>query len=109
MKAIKDYLVGYNNLDVVPFIKAIQKQRELFKGYDLNMFCDGVYLPGLSEKVMYTAQELVFPDNKPGKPFNCSEKRYLAYIKQEEEAGREYSMTMQHRDELLKKQKYICA
>ncbi|EGZ14582.1 hypothetical protein PHYSODRAFT_395325, partial [Phytophthora sojae] len=42
MKSIKDLLILYNNLDVVPFIKAIQAQRELFKRFDLDMFVDGV-------------------------------------------------------------------
>ncbi|GMF35064.1 unnamed protein product [Phytophthora lilii] len=108
MKTIKDLLIWYNNLDVGPFIKAIQKQRELFKRFDLDMFCDGVSLPGLSEKVMYKTQELIFPSKKPGKPFDFPEKRYLGYIKQDEEAKRDFAMTMQHLDKLLKKQKYIC-
>ncbi|KAG2873666.1 hypothetical protein PC118_g24292 [Phytophthora cactorum] len=51
MKSIKDLLIWYNNLDVVPFIKAIKAQRELFKRFDLDMFADGVSLPGLSEKL----------------------------------------------------------
>ncbi|KAJ8566256.1 hypothetical protein ON010_g6870 [Phytophthora cinnamomi] len=81
MKTIEDYLIWYNNLDVVPFIKAIQKQRELLKGFDLGMFCDGVSLPGLSEKVMYQTQELIFPDYKLGKPFDFPDKRYSGNIK----------------------------
>uniref|UniRef100_H3GPU1 DNA-directed DNA polymerase n=1 Tax=Phytophthora ramorum TaxID=164328 RepID=H3GPU1_PHYRM len=40
MKSIKDLLVWYNNLDVVPFIKAIKAQRELFMRFDLDMFAD---------------------------------------------------------------------
>lgn len=108
MKTIKDLLIWYNNLDVGPFIKAIQKQRELFKRFDLDMFCDGVSLPGLSEKVMYKTQELIFPSKAPGEAFDFPEKRYLGYIKQDEEADREFAMTMQHLDELLKKQRYIC-
>ncbi|GMF36857.1 unnamed protein product [Phytophthora lilii] len=108
MKTIKDYLIWYNNLDVVPFIKAIQKQREFFKSFDLDMFCDGVSLPGLSEKVMYKSQELIFPEKKPGKPFDFPEKRYLGYIEQDDKAGRTFAMTMNHLDKLLQKQKYIC-
>ncbi|GMF38191.1 unnamed protein product [Phytophthora lilii] len=49
MKSIKDLLIWYNNLDVVPFIKAMKAQRKLFKRFDLDMFADGVSLPGLSE------------------------------------------------------------
>ncbi|GMF40252.1 unnamed protein product [Phytophthora lilii] len=67
MKSIKDLLIWYNNLDVVPFIKAIKAQRELFKRFDLDMFADGVSLPGLSEKVMYQTcfNNLQYPDKKP--------------------------------------------
>ncbi|KAE9289648.1 hypothetical protein PR003_g25498 [Phytophthora rubi] len=108
MKTIKDYLIWYNNLDVVPFIKAVQKQREFFKTFDLDMLSDGVSLPSLSEKVMYKSQELIFPSKKPGVAFNFPEKRYLGYIKQDEEAKREFAMTKQHLDKLLQKQKYIC-
>ncbi|GMF32909.1 unnamed protein product [Phytophthora lilii] len=57
---------------------------------------------------MYKTQELIFPSKKPGKPFDFPEKRYLGYIEQDEKAKREFSMTMQHLDVLLKKQKYIC-
>ncbi|EGZ17311.1 hypothetical protein PHYSODRAFT_500456 [Phytophthora sojae] len=45
MKSMKDLLIWYNNLDVVPFIKAINAQRELFKSFNLDMFADGVSLP----------------------------------------------------------------
>ncbi|GMF55092.1 unnamed protein product [Phytophthora fragariaefolia] len=50
---IKDILICYNNLDVVPFMKAIQCQGELFKRFDLDMLRDGVSHPGVSEKIMY--------------------------------------------------------
>jgi len=109
MKTLKDFLIWYNNLDVGPFIKAILKQRELFKRFDLDIFCDGVSLPGLSEKVMYKTQELIFPKKEPGEAFDFPEKRYLGYIKQDEEAKREFSMTIQHLDKLLKKCKYMCS
>ncbi|RAW31341.1 hypothetical protein PC110_g12305 [Phytophthora cactorum] len=46
MKSIKDLLIWYNTLDVVPFIKAIKAQRERFKRFDLDMFTDSVSLPG---------------------------------------------------------------
>lgn len=53
MKTVKDLLIWYNNLDVKPFVYAIRAQRELFKKFDLDMFKDGVSLPGLSEKVIH--------------------------------------------------------
>jgi len=66
MKKLKDYLIWYNNLDVVPFIKAIKKQRELFKRFDLDMFCDGVSLPGLSEKGYVQDSRAHFPEQRSG-------------------------------------------
>ncbi len=53
MKSIKDLLIWYNNLDVVPFVDAIKVQREFYRKYDLDMFKDGVSLPGLAEKIMF--------------------------------------------------------
>ena len=53
MKTLKDLLIRDNNLDVVPFVKAIQEQRKLYKRYGLDMFQDGLSLPGLAEKIMY--------------------------------------------------------
>ncbi|GMF14921.1 unnamed protein product [Phytophthora fragariaefolia] len=52
MKFIKDLLIWYNNLDVFPFIKATNAQRELFKSFNLDTFADGVSLPGLSDKAI---------------------------------------------------------
>ncbi|KAG2826262.1 hypothetical protein PC118_g22490 [Phytophthora cactorum] len=110
MKSIKDLLIWYNNLDVVPFIKAIKAQRELFKRFDLDMFTDGVSLPGLSEKVMYQTcfTNLQYPDKKPGKAFSFPSKRMSGYKSQDAVAKREFNMTAEHLDILLKQQKYLC-
>ncbi|KAG2882478.1 hypothetical protein PC117_g26215 [Phytophthora cactorum] len=94
MKSIKDLLVWYNNLDVVPFIKAIKAQRELFKRFDLDMFADGVSLPGLSEKVMYQTcfSNLQYPDKKPANAFKFPAKRMAGYKNQDAEAKREFAL-----------------
>ncbi|KAG3061867.1 hypothetical protein PI124_g21244 [Phytophthora idaei] len=94
MKPIKDLLVWYNNLDVVPFIKAIKSQRELFKRFDLDMFVDGVSLPGLSEKVMYQTcfDNLQYSSKKPAKAFQFPAKRMSGYKRQDAEAKREFGM-----------------
>ncbi|GMF15563.1 unnamed protein product [Phytophthora lilii] len=108
MKTIKDLLVWYNNLDVVPFIKAIKSQRELFKRFDLDMFVDGVSLPGLSEKVMYQTcfDNLEYPTKKSANAFQFPPKRMSGYKRQDAEAKREFGMTLEHLNMLLKKQKY---
>ncbi|KAG2867354.1 hypothetical protein PC113_g2009 [Phytophthora cactorum] len=110
MKSIKDLLIWYNNLDVVPFIKAIKAQRELFKRFDLDMFTDGVSLPGLSEKVMYQTcfNNLQFPSKKPAKAFSFPAKRMSGYKAQDTEAKREFNMTIKHLNDLARKQKYLC-
>ncbi|GMF29733.1 unnamed protein product [Phytophthora lilii] len=110
MKTIKDLLVWYNNLDVVPFIRAIKSQRELFKRFDLDMFVDGVSLPGLSENVMYQTcfDNLEYPTKKPANAFQFPPRRMSGYKRQDAEAKREFGMTLEHLNMLLKKQKYLC-
>jgi acyl-[acyl carrier protein]--UDP-N-acetylglucosamine O-acyltransferase len=47
-------MIWYNNLDVVPFVKAIQERSKL---YDLDMFQDGLSLPSVSEKMIHSIDE----------------------------------------------------
>ncbi|KAE9023901.1 hypothetical protein PR001_g12802 [Phytophthora rubi] len=104
MKSIKDLLVWYNNLDVVPFIKAIKAQREIFKRFDLDIFADGVSLPGLSEKVMYQTcfNNTQYPDKKPANAFQFPAKRMSGYKSQDAKAKREFGMTLDHLDTAAK-------
>ena len=53
MKTLKDFLIWYNNLDVVPFVEAVCKQRKFYEQFNLDMLQDGVSIPGLSEKMMF--------------------------------------------------------
>ncbi|KAG3179897.1 hypothetical protein PC128_g15799 [Phytophthora cactorum] len=110
MKSIKDLLVWYNNLDVVPFIKAIKAQRELFKRFDLDMLTDGVSLPGLSEKVMYQTcfDNLQYPDKKSANAFQFPANRLGGYKSQDAKAKRKFGMTLEHLNTLLQNQKYLC-
>jgi len=110
MKSIKDLLIWYNNLDASPFVKAIQAQRELFKRFDLDIFTDGVSLPGLSEKVMYQTcfKNLERQPRIAADSFDFLEKRYDGYYDQDVKAKREFGLTMQHIDEIMKKQRYLC-
>ncbi|GMF13489.1 unnamed protein product [Phytophthora lilii] len=110
VKSIKDLLIWYSNLDVGPFVKAIRAQRELFKRFGLDMFTDGVSLPGLSEKVMYQTcfNNLKKPPMVPAASFTFPQHRFLGYIEQDRKADRKFVMTIQHLDSLLMKQKYLC-
>ncbi|KAK1940137.1 hypothetical protein P3T76_008460 [Phytophthora citrophthora] len=99
MKSIKDLLIcsiyqGYQG-----------SQRELFKRFGLDMFTDG-----LSEKVMYQTcfNNLQYPTKAAAKAFSFPSKRMSGYKSQDAEAKREFNMTIEHLDILLKQQKYLC-
>ncbi|GMF30080.1 unnamed protein product [Phytophthora lilii] len=91
-------------------IMAITAQRELFMRFDLDMFSDGVSLPGLSEKVMYQTcfnfNSLQYPDKKYANAFQFPAKRLGGYKSQDAKAQREFGMTLDHLNTLLQKQKY---
>jgi hypothetical protein len=53
MQTMRDMLVWYNNLDVVPFIEALSKQKEFYQGQELDMGKDAISVPGLAEKIMF--------------------------------------------------------
>jgi len=110
MKSIKDLLVWYNNLDVKPFVMAIKAQRELFKRFELDMFSDGVSLPGLSEKVMYQTcfKHLVIPEKPAGVAFEFPDDRFNGYESQDIKAKRAFGLTIAHLNTLLRKQNYLC-
>ena len=50
MQAFGDWLEYYNNLDVAPFLEALQKMKEFYTGLGVDIFKDAVSLPGVSEK-----------------------------------------------------------
>ncbi len=54
MKTFQDYLVWYNNLDVVPFLEALEKQFTFYKNeLKVDMFKDGISVPGLTLKYLF--------------------------------------------------------
>ena len=48
MKTMRDFLVWYNNRDVIPFLQAIDKQFVFYQQHNIDMFKDGICVPGLS-------------------------------------------------------------
>ena len=48
MKRMRDFLVWYNNRDVIPFLQAIDKQFAFYQQHNIDMFKDGISVPGLS-------------------------------------------------------------
>ena len=48
METLREYLIWYNNRDVTPFLQAIDKQFAFYRDRDIDMFKDGISVPGLS-------------------------------------------------------------
>ena len=60
MKTFKDFLEWYNNLDVLPFIEAVEKMKQFYKMKKLDIFKDGVSLPGLVLKYLMRGTDSEF-------------------------------------------------
>ena len=50
MKTMKHFLIWYNNKDVMPFIKAISAQVEIYISKGIDMFKTSVSLPGAAQR-----------------------------------------------------------
>ena len=48
METLREYLIWYNNRDVIPFLQAIDKQFAFYQQHNIDMFKDGISVPGLS-------------------------------------------------------------
>ena len=57
MESFRDYLIWYNNLDVEPFVEAIEKMFEFYQAKGLDLFKDGISVPGLVIKYMFSGLE----------------------------------------------------
>jgi hypothetical protein len=60
MKTFKDFLEWYNNLDVLPFVEAVEKMKEFYRLKKLDLFKDGVSLPGLVLKYLIRSTRMNF-------------------------------------------------
>ena len=54
MSTFKDFLVWYNNLDVVPFLEAVEKMSQFWQERKIDMFKDGISVPGLTLKYLFS-------------------------------------------------------
>ena len=48
MTTLRDFLVWYNNRDLVPFLQAIDKQFAFYQQRGIDMFKQGISVPGLT-------------------------------------------------------------
>ena len=54
MQTFEDFLVWYNNLDVVPFIEAVEKMSQFWRERKIDIFKDGISVPGLTVKYLFS-------------------------------------------------------
>ena len=54
MQTFEDFIVWYNNLDVVPFIEAVEKMSQFWQERKIDMFKDGISVPGLTLKYLFS-------------------------------------------------------
>ena len=54
MESFRDYLIWYNNLDVEPFVEAVGKMFQFYQRKNLDLFKDGISVPGLVMKYMFS-------------------------------------------------------
>ena len=57
---MKDYLIWYNNRDVVPFLEAVEKKFMFYCQLGVDMFKDGISVPGLTVKYLFKTTEANF-------------------------------------------------
>ena len=60
MTTMKDYLIWYNNRDVVPFLEALEKQFSFYSQLGVDMFKDGISVPGLTLKYLFKTSRSTF-------------------------------------------------
>ena len=54
MSTFQEFLIWYNNLDVVPFLEAVEKMSQFWQERKIDMFKDGISVPGLSLKYLFS-------------------------------------------------------
>ena len=56
MQTFRDFLVWYNNLDVAPFLQALEKQSSVFAEKGIDMFKTATSLPGLATSWLFIVE-----------------------------------------------------
>ena len=65
MKTMKDFLIWYNNLDVVPFLSALEKQVNIFSQKGIDMLKSAISLPGLATRWLFCVSDSSSPLGAP--------------------------------------------
>ncbi len=58
MTTFRDFLVWYNNLDVAPFVVAIQRLQKFYIDKGIDVFKTAISVPGIARQMLFkTAEE----------------------------------------------------
>ena len=55
MITVRDFLIWYNNLDVTPFLEALEKMFVFYRHRNMDMFKSAISVPGLSLQYLFLA------------------------------------------------------
>ncbi len=53
MTSMRDFLCWYNELDVLPFLKAVENMFNFYQNLDVDMFKDAISVPGLTLRYLF--------------------------------------------------------
>ena len=81
MKSFKDFLMWYNNKDVVPTVEAMQKMNEFYHQKEIDMLKLGCTLPNLANICLHKSTDSKFY------PFTESDKDLLEKIREDMVGG----------------------
>ena len=57
MTTFRDYLIYYNNLDVGPFVEAVEKMLDFYKSKRIDLFKTSISVPGVARQLLYRTSE----------------------------------------------------
>ena len=60
MVTFEDFLVYYNNLDVGPFVQAVEKMQTFYKKKHMDMFKVAITVPGLARRLLFQSSDTKF-------------------------------------------------
>ena len=60
METFQDFLEYYNNLDVKPFVEAVEKMQVFYKDIGIDFFKRMFEYPGCSQKIFISRQTHLF-------------------------------------------------
>ena len=102
MKSVKDFLMWYNNKDVVPTLEAMQKMIEFFHQKEIDMLILGCILPNLANICMRKSTDSKFS------PFTESDKDLLEKIREDMVGGPSIVFTRKLDETFIRKSTKLC-